>query len=116
LFHVDEVLLDDRHLEALQASDVDLHRLSQPSLRTPRVVVVVQQDVVEEAVADMLDQRLEMLRGRVEAGLAGLRRHVADIGADPLAAPTASRMSLISRFRKDAGVEAPRAHHHQVRL
>ena len=81
---VDEVLLDDRHLEALEAPDVDLHRLPQPALGTPRVVVVVQQDVVEEAVPDMLDQRLEVLRGGVEAGLARLGRDVADVGADPV--------------------------------
>ena len=100
----------------LQASHVDLHRLAQPALRAPRVVVVVQQDVVEEPVPDVVDERLEVLGRGVEAGLARLRRHVADVDPDPVRRRHGVADVADQQVRQHARVEAAGADDHQVRL
>ena len=80
---IDEVLFDDDHGQLLEPPLVDLHRLPKPALRLASVPVVVDQHVVDESVADVLEEGLEVFCRGVVPRLARLGGDVADVHPHP---------------------------------
>ena len=103
--------------ERRDALDVGLDRnltLLRVRGEQPRRRLVVDDDVVADALAGVGEQRLDVIGGRHAVGLSGLRHHVADVHLDRVRVGDFARDAADQEVRRDRGVERTGPEHDRV--
>ena len=80
---IDDILLDDDDGELLETPDIHIDRLRAPTDRPPRVRVAVDDDVVDEVLADVREEHAQVLARRQVLRLTRLGGDIADIDLEP---------------------------------
>ncbi len=105
---VDDVLLDDDDRQLLEAPLVHLHWLSGVARRPARAAVAVEDDDVDEVLADVVEQHAQVV-GRAEpCGLTRLGGHVADVHLETRRRGERVAHVADEQVRQDAAEQAAR--------